>query len=100
MVTMIIVGILLTINMFLMHIEYLGKAYSWTYKKLRKPKFISGELVMIGNTEFKVMYVTKNHRPYTYYCTPVSCKKKSYYVDNYYHESEIKKKTGLLKELE
>ncbi len=99
MVTMIVVGILLTINMFLMHIEYLGKAYSWTYKKLMKPKFESGELVMIGNIEFRVMYVTKNHRPYTYYCTPISYKK-SYYVDNYYHESQIKKKTGLLKELE
>ena len=99
MVTMIVVGILLTINMFLMHIEYLGKAYSWVYKKLRKPKFKSDELVMIGNVEFKVIYVTKNHKPYTYYCTPVNYKK-VYLVDNYYHESQIKKKTGLLKELE
>jgi hypothetical protein len=99
MVTMIVVGILLTINMLLMHIEYLGKAYSWVYKKLRKPKFESGELVMIRNVEFKVLYLTKDHRPYTYYCTPLYAKRK-YYIDNYYHESEIKKKTGLLKELE
>jgi hypothetical protein len=99
MVTMIVVAILLTINMFLMHIEYLGKVYSWVYKKLKKPKFVPEELVMIGNVEFKIMYVTKEHRPYTYYCTCLNVKKK-YYVDNYYHESEIKKKTGLLKELE
>jgi hypothetical protein len=99
MVTMIVVGILLTINMFLMHITYLGKTYNWIYKKLKKPKFTPGEFVMIGSVEFKVMYLTKEHRPYTYYCTPVKYKTK-YYVDNYYHESEIKKKTGLLKELE
>ena len=99
MVTMIVVGILLTINMFLMHIEHLGKAYSWTYKKLRKPKFAPNELVMIGNIEFKVMYVTNGYRPYTYYCTPIIYKR-NYFIDNYYHESEIKKKTGLLKELE
>jgi hypothetical protein len=99
MVTMVVVGILLTINMFLMHIEYLGKAYSWIYKKLRNPRFEQDEFVMIGNVEFKIMYIAKNHRPYTYYCTPVNIKKK-YYIDNYYHESQIKKKTGLLKELE
>jgi hypothetical protein len=99
MVTMIVVGILLTINMLLMHIDHLGKAYSWTYKKLKKPKFVPDELVMIKNTEYRVRYITKDHRPYTYYCTPVTHKTK-YYVDNYYHESQIKKKTGLLKELE
>jgi hypothetical protein len=99
MATMIVVGILLTINMLLVHIEQLGKAYSWTYRKLIKPKFHQGELVMIDNSEFKVMYVTKNHRPYTYCCTPTNYKRK-HYVDNYYHESQIKKKTGLLKELE
>ena len=99
MVTMIVVGILLTINMLLMHIEYLGKAYIWVYKKLRRPKFVPDELVMIENIEYRIRYVTKEHRPYTYYCTLVTHQTK-YFVDNYYHESEIKKKTGLLKELE
>ncbi len=97
--TLIVVGILLTINMFLMHIEYLGKAYNWTYKKLKKPKFKIDELVMIGKVEYRIRYITKGYRPYTYYCIPVIYKTR-HYVDNYYHESEIKKKTGLLKELE
>ena len=95
---MIIVAILLVINMILMHPEKLGKIYYWAYKKLKSPKFKVGEFVFIGNMEFEIIYITKEQRPYTYLCIPVF--KKISPSQNYYHESEIRKKTGLLKELE
>ena len=92
-----VVAILLTINMVLMHGHYLYKCYNWAYRKLIKPKFKVGEFVMIGDVEFEIIHITTEHRPYTYYCYPVRSKKYSQY---YYHESLIKKKSGLLKELE
>lgn len=98
MVTMVVVGILLVLNMLLMHPDRIGKLYSWVYRALIKPKFKVGEFVFINDLEFEVVYITKEQRPYTYLCIPVY--KKAYGVQNYYHESEIRKKTGLLKELE
>lgn len=98
MVTMVLVAILLVINMVLMHLEKIGKLYYWVYKKIKSPKFKVGEFVFIENREFEIVYITKEQRPYTYMCIPVF--KKTSPTQNYYHESEIKKKTGLLKELE
>lgn len=97
MLSMLVVGILLTINMILMHGHYLYKCYNWTYRKLVKPKFNVGELVMIGDVEFEIIHITKELKPYTYYCHPVKSRR---YCEYYYHESLIKKKSGLLKELE
>jgi hypothetical protein len=99
MVTMIVLAILLTINMLLMHLEIIGKIYISIYRKLIKPKFKLGELVLINDVEFEIVMISKNAKPYTYFCLPVY-NKTSRMLENYYHESEIKKKTGLLKELE
>jgi hypothetical protein len=99
MITLIVVAILLTINMFLMHLDKIALVYYWVYKKIIKPKFEIGELVLINGIEFEVLLLTKNHRPYTYFCLPTS-KTYSRMIEAYYYESEIKKKTGLLKELE
>jgi len=99
MITFIVVAILLTINMILMHFDKIGMIYYWLYKKIRKPKFEIGELVLINGVEFEVLLITKNHKPYTYFCLPTS-KSYSRMIEAYYYESEIKKKTGLLKELE
>lgn len=93
------VAVLLVINMVLTHADYLYAFYVWLYKKLKKPKFKVGELVFINDIEFEVILVTKNAKPYTYYCLPVNLKINRL-LETYYHESEIKKKTGLLKELE
>lgn len=99
MVTMVVLAILLTINMLLSHFDKLVEFYYWSYKKLNKPKFKIGEFVLINDVEFEIILITKNSRPYTYFCLPVN-NKSSRMTEAYYHESEIKKKTGLLKELE
>jgi hypothetical protein len=93
------VAILLVLNMFLVHIDKLNDLYNWLYKKLKKPKFEAGELVLIKNIEYEVVYIAKYSKPYTYFCLPVN-NKNSRYKEHYFYESEIKKKTGLLKELE
>lgn len=99
MVTVTVLSILLTINMFLMHGHKIVEIYYFFYKKLNKPKFKPNELVMIDDREFEVILLTHNSKPYTYFCLPTN----NYNVrmlETYFHESRIKKKTGLLKELE
>ena len=99
MITLTVVAILLTINILLMHFDKIVSAYYWLYKKVKKPKFEVGELVLINDVEFEILLITKNYKPYTYFCLPTNCKY-SRMIEAYYYESEIKKKTGLLKELE
>jgi hypothetical protein len=99
MVTLVILAILLTVNMMLMHSSKFIEMYRWAYRKVKTPKYVVGELVMIQNIEYEIIFLTKNLTPYTYFCLPVNFKKNNP-AENYYHESEIKKKTGLLKELE
>lgn len=99
MVLITAVAILLTVNMILTHADKLYEFYIYIYKKIKKPKFSPGEFVLINNLEFEIIFLTKNSKPYTYFCLPVNVKS-SKMIETYYHESEIKKKTGLLKELE
>lgn len=99
MALMTAVAVLLVLNMLLMHANKIYEIYTWTYKKLKKPKFSNGEFVLIDNVEFEIIYLTKTHTPYTYFCLPVYTKP-GIIKETYFHESEIKKKTGLLKELE
>jgi uncharacterized membrane protein len=99
MALIIIVAILLVLNMIFVHADKLIDSYNWIYKKLKKPKFNSGEFVLINDVEYEVIYITRNYKPYTYFCLPRNFKCSRSY-EHYYHESEIKKKTGLLKELE
>lgn len=99
MVTLIITAVLLTLNMLLMHFDKIISAYYWIYRKIKKPKFMVGELVFINDIEFEILLITKNYKPYTYFCLPTNSKR-SRMIEAYYYESEIKKKTGLLKELE
>lgn len=93
------VAVLLVINMLLMHFDKIVSFYFYLYKKIIKPKFKRGEFVLIDNVEFEVIATLKDYKPYTYYCLPAS-KNVNMIRQVYYHESEIKKKTGLLKELE
>jgi hypothetical protein len=97
MAVMYVVAILLILNILLTNPEVIGKIYTWSYTKLKRPRFSCGELVMIQNREFEVVFLTKHHRPYTYFCIPLYGPA---YAGNYYHESDIDKKTGILKELE
>jgi hypothetical protein len=96
---MVAVAILLVIQMLLTHLDRLVSLYFIIYKKIFKPKFKVGEYVMIDDIEFEIVLISKNSRPYTYFCLPVSNSSATMY-ESYYHESEICKKTGLLKELE
>ena len=99
MLTMIMLSILLTINMLLMHFDKLIHIYYYAYRKLISPKFKIDELVMIDDYEYQILVISKTAKPYTYFCLPIT----GYgvrMVESYFHESKIKKKTGLLKELE
>jgi len=97
MFLMKVVAALLVLNILVTNPEVIGKTYTWLYLKLKKPKFKCGEFVMINDREFEVVFITKSHRPYTYFCIPLYT---AAFSGNYYHESEITKKTGILKELE
>lgn len=99
MITITILSILLTANMILMHSDKIVEFYYYLYKKLFKPKFRVGEYVMINDIEFEIILIARSAKPYTYFCLPVNLNGSKMY-ESYYHESEIKKKTGLLKELE
>lgn len=91
---------LLALSLLLNHGHRLIQFYQWLYRKLKKPKFKLGECVMINDIEYEVMIITESLRPYTYYCLPKYIKNVSLLREPYFHESKIKKKTGILKELE
>jgi hypothetical protein len=99
MAVMYVVAILLVIQMLLVHSDKLVSVYYFLYKKVFKPKFKAGERVMIDYLEHEVVFILKNSKPYTYFCLPVYENKSNVY-ESYYHESDICKKTGVLKELE
>jgi hypothetical protein len=97
MVTMSVMAILLTLNMLLLHGDKLVKFYYVLYKKIKKPKFVPNELVMIDNIEWKVILISESLPLYTYLCirTAIPSKNACYFAEN-----RIQKKTGVLKELE
>ncbi len=99
MVTVTVLAILLTFNMILMHGHKFVEFYYYCYRKLNNPKFRPGEFVMIDDREFEIILITHNSKPYTYFCLPTS-NSNARMLETYFHESRIKKKTGLLKELE
>lgn len=93
---LVILAILLTINMLLMHGSKLVDFYYFIYKKIKKPKFKTGELIMIEGIEYQILIISENAPFYSYYCCPLHHAS----LCRYYHETQINKKTGLLKELE
>lgn len=99
MITATILAILLTINILLLHFDKIITFYYYMYRKLIKPKFKIGELVMIDNVEFEIVSISHSSTPYVYVCYPVY-NTNNKHISPYYHESLLKKKTGLLKELE
>jgi hypothetical protein len=94
--TLIVVAILLTINILLMHFDKVVKFYYFIYKSIKKPKFKLDELVLINNLEYQVVMIDRNAPFYTYFCISIYSNGRS----GYFHESDICKKVGLLKELE
>lgn len=95
-----LISFLLTMNILSIHGYRLQQFYYWSYKRLIKPKFKVGDLVIINNYIFVIMAVTTSHRPYTYFCLPAYHKHATFTNEHYFHESRIKKLTGILKELE
>lgn len=92
----VVLAILLVINMLLMHGDRLIDFYYLIYKRLRKPKFKTNELVMIEGIEYQVLIISENVPFYNYYCCPLHHPS----ICRYFHETQLNKKTGLLKELE
>lgn len=82
--------------MVLMHGDKFVNFYYFIYKKLKKPKFKNGELVMIKGFEYQIHMISEQPPLYRYYC----CKIHYISTCGYFHEKDISKKTGLLKELE
>lgn len=93
---LIILAILLVINMLLLHGDKLVVFYYFVYKKIKRPLFKTGELVMIGGVEYEILLISENTPLYSYYCCPV----RHASICRYFYEKQIDKKTGLLKELE
>jgi hypothetical protein len=99
MLVLHVVSILLVMNMFILHADKLVLFYKWAYTKIWKPRFQLGEGVMVDGTPYIVINMLRHARPYTYLCVlefPTKFADFSIVI----HESKIKKKTGLLKELE
>lgn len=94
-----VVAILLVLQMCVLHTNKIMLFYFWAYKKLRKPKFAVNERVMIADREYEILAVNTSGRPYTYFCSPINTNGLRIFKAHY-HESELKRKTGLLKELE
>jgi len=94
-----IVATLLILNIYLTHSARLKDWYYIVYKKLVKPKFKKGELVMINGLEHEIINIIRRAKPYTYFCL-LKSKSSAIIHETWFHESLIKKKTGLLKELE
>ena len=69
MVLITAVAILLTLNMILTHADKLYEAYVWVYKKIKKPKFSTGEFVLINNLEYEIIFITKKHIKIKLYLT-------------------------------
>lgn len=99
MILMILLTILLTLNIVLNHGYTIRQFYYFMYKKLKKPKFEIGEYVMINDLEYEIQWIVHSEKPYTYYCLRLS-KNNARIQEYFFHESEIKKKSGLLKGLE
>lgn len=98
MAVLVVVAILLTINMLLMHFDKLVNFYYYSYRKIIKSKFKIGEMVFIDDEEYILVSVATYERPYTYLCRKRFPKGYDFCI--HCHESEITKKTGVLKELE
>ena len=95
-----LLSLLLISNLFLSHGYRIKQFYFWVLRKIFKPKFRSGEIVIINGEPYEIRALMGYERPYTYYCLPVFIKNVNLLNDPYFHESKIKKITGLLKELE
>jgi cytochrome c-type biogenesis protein CcmE len=101
MITLYLVAILLIVNIFLVHLDRVIYVYYWLYTKIIKPKFVVGERVYVGGVEYGIISIQKHEKPYTYYCVIYNSTQKAHYFNTaLFHESELTKKTGLLKELE
>jgi hypothetical protein len=100
MLSMYLLSFLLFLSLLLNHGHRLFHLYRWAYRKLKKPKFKVGECVTINDVDYEIVLITETHRPYTYYCLPIYIKNVSLLRNPYFHESKIKKRTGILKELE
>lgn len=99
MVLMILLTLLLIVNIVLNHGHTIKQIYYFFYKKIIKPKFSIGEFVMVNDMEYEVQWIVHSEKPYTYYCLRL-IKSNARIQEYFFHESEIKKKSGLLKGLE
>jgi hypothetical protein len=93
------VAFLLIVNIVLNHYARLRSAYRKVYKMLIKPKFRIGERVIISGADYKIVHISHNYIPYTYFCLPTVALRANI-LQVYFHQSEISRKTGLLKALE
>lgn len=92
-----IIAILLLCNIVIFHGHLFVRAYYWSYRKLIKPKFKVGEIVIINKELFEVIQISARLEPYSYFCLPLN--KISVSLSNYYHQKELRAISALTKAL-
>lgn len=91
---------LIIFNIILTHgYKFVGWYYG-LWRLLVKPKFKIGERVMVGTSECEVIAITKQNPPYVYFCCPVYLNNGSIAFNPYIKQREMKRKTGIFKELD
>jgi hypothetical protein len=83
--------------MALFHASSIAGAYYWLHRKLIKPKYKIGDLVVIRGTVCEIVHVATRGMPYSYFCLPLN--NFNTILGNYYPQKLLKPLPDLTKSL-
>jgi transglutaminase-like putative cysteine protease len=86
------------VNIIAVHYRPLREAYYWLYKKLIKPKYKLGDIVLLDGEMCEVIHISPKAKPYEYLCLPLNKNNTNIYY-NYYPQKRLKPISDLLKSL-
>jgi hypothetical protein len=92
-----VISFLLISNILLFHGHLFVAGYYWGYRKLFKPKFKIGEIVIVKGQLFEIIHVSSVAKPYSYFCLPIN--KNSNILSTYYPQKELTAISALTKAL-
>jgi hypothetical protein len=92
-----LLAILLVINMALFHASTIADGWYWLLRKLFKPKFKVGDIVVVGKDLCEVIHISSRGMPYSYFCLPLN--RFNSILGNYYPQKQIKALPDLTKSL-
>jgi hypothetical protein len=81
----------------LFHASTIADAYYWLHRKLRKPKYKIGELVVVHDVVCEVVHIATRGMPYSYFCLPLN--NFNTILGNYYPQRLLKPLSDLTKSL-